>query len=155
MLLFPLLGYFAHTMDERGRVSLPSIFRDALWPNGEIGRMVICPSPLLDCLRLYPLEVWNELVAPTFHRMEADTVSMDFRRALFSNSVVAEVDRVGRVIIPANLRDLVALSDDVVFCGQQNYVECWSKARWESEGQGLVKELAVLMRKVGLGGRAT
>ncbi|MGD8858639.1 MAG: division/cell wall cluster transcriptional repressor MraZ [Myxococcales bacterium] len=122
-------GRYEHAIDGKGRTSLPSRFREVLGATGE-SRIVITTG-LEPCLVAYPLQEWvafeERLAAlPQFD----ESVSM-LRRIYVSGAVECDLDKLGRVLIPANLRKHAGLSREALWAGMGTHVELWDKARFE------------------------
>src|SRR5688500_20319702 len=91
-------GQFLHSIDAKGRLSLPARFRDQIAADGD-QRIVLWPSPFDLCLRVYPLVAWERFEVRISGLSSMDPKVMKFRR-LLSGSVDCEIDRVGRVLVP-------------------------------------------------------
>lgn len=124
-------GQFVHSIDAKGRVSVPSRFRDALLADG-CERFIATPDPFDPCLHLYPMRAWED-----FEKKIAELPSLDpnvvrFRRVYVSAAIECELDRTGRVLVPPNLRDHAALAKEILFAGTGRRIEVWSKDRWDA-----------------------
>jgi MraZ protein len=122
-------GSFDHVLDEKGRVSLPKVFRDALAEcRGE-------PSfvPLRQCLAIFPSEIYEELSS----RLSAASSVVDSiqrgQRLIIGMSHPCPVDRAGRILVPTKLREWAGLKRDVVFMGVGNRIEIWDRVRHEAD----------------------
>jgi len=123
-------GQFPHTIDSKGRVSLPSRFRELVTVNGDL-RLIITPAPFDRCLHAYPMSEWEE-----FERKIAELSRMDqhvvrFRRLYVSAATECELDKAGRILIPNHLRDKVELTKDVLWAGMGKTMELWSQPEWD------------------------
>lgn len=120
------MGEYQHTIDEKGRLTIPSKFRDALSPAFVVTR------GLDQCLFVYPMEEWKvlEQKLKALPMMKAEARA--FSRLLFSGATECELDKQGRVNIPNTLIDHAKLSKDCVVLGVSNKVEIWSKDVWET-----------------------
>jgi len=123
-------GQFPHTIDSKGRVSLPSRFRELVTVNGD-PRLIITPAPFDRCLHAYPMSEWEE-----FERKIAELSRMDqhvvrFRRLYVSAATECELDKAGRILIPNHLRDKVELTKDVLWAGMGKTMELWSQPEWD------------------------
>lgn len=120
------MGEYQHSLDEKGRVIIPAKFRDTLGPTFVITR------GLDHCLFVYPQSEWSlleqKMKALPFTRSDARA----FTRFFFSGAVECELDKQGRVNIPANLRSHGKLEKDCVIIGVSNRVEIWGKEHWET-----------------------
>ena len=125
-------GQFVHSIDAKGRVSLPARFRDAVMADRG-GQLVLTPSPFDPCLHLYPLATWEEFEQKISELSTLDANIVRFRRLYVSAAIECELDRAGRVLVPPHLREKAELSKDVVWAGMGRLIEVWSKARWDTE----------------------
>jgi len=120
-------GEFEYKIDEKGRVPIPPKFRGVL-------REGVVLTPGLDkCINAYPLSEWKK-VADT---LTTGTVSpaklRRLNRAIFATAFSLEVDRQGRVALPAPLRQYALIEGDVIIAGVNNCLELWDKELWETE----------------------
>ena len=120
------LGEFTHTIDNKGRLTIPAKFR------GELAAGLVVTRGFDQNLMLFTLEGWQELADRIAQRPLADEDVRAFRRRVFSGAVDLEPDRQGRILLPPYLREFAAIESDVVIAGMYNYVELWSAAAWES-----------------------
>lgn len=120
------MGEYQHTIDEKGRLTIPSKFRDGLSPAFVITR------GLDQCLFVYPMEEWKvlEQKLKALPMMKAEARA--FSRLLFSGATECELDKQGRVNIPNSLVAHAKLTKDCVVLGVSNKVEIWSKDVWET-----------------------
>jgi len=124
-------GQFEHTIDAKGRVSLPARFRDALLGEGD-GRFMLTPAPFDPCLHLHPMREWEEFEKKIAELPRLDPNIVRFRRIYVSAAVECELDRVGRVLVPPHLREKAGFSRDVLWAGMGPTVELWSKDAWNA-----------------------
>ena len=126
-------------MDDKGRLTVPSKFRDAL------GASFVVPRGLDQCLFVYPMEEWGnmEQKLKALPMMKADARA--FSRFFFSGATECELDKQGRVHLPGNLREYAKLDKDCVVLGVSSRVEIWSKETWEqyfNESEHTFNEIA-------------
>ncbi len=136
-------GQFLHTIDAKGRVSLPSRYRDSLAVDA---CLVVTPAPFEPCLHVYPLQEWErfENKISEFSNWDDDVVR--FRRLYVSAAIECEVDRTGRVLIPQHLREKAELEKEVLWAGMGRIAEMWSKARWD-EALSMTREQQAAFRQ--------
>ena len=120
------MGEYHHSIDEKGRMIIPAKFRD------ELGPVFVMTRGLDQCLFLYPMSEWKamEQKLKSLPLMKSDARA--FTRFFFSGAVECELDKQGRVNIPANLRSHAKLEKDCVVIGVSTRVEIWSKEAWEA-----------------------
>jgi len=113
-------------VDAKGRVIIPSKFRDGL------GEKFIVTKGLDNCLFAYSLEEWSNLEAKLKSLPFTDKDVRAFVRFFFAGATECETDKQGRILIPQNLREYAGLEKDVYVIGVSTRVEIWDKAKWEN-----------------------
>jgi MraZ protein len=126
-------GLFEHSIDGKGRTSVPARFREVLVQSyGE--KLVVTfgftDDPNERFLGVYPLKNWEELEASLARRNQSEPEVKQIYRTYVANAFEVEVDKLGRVLLPPNLREYGALEKDVVWVGQGKRMHLWSKASW-------------------------
>ena len=116
------MGRFNHSVDAKGRVILPSKFREKL------GEEFVMTVGLDGCLFVYPNEE-GEGLAEQRSNLPGTAEGREFQRYFYENAVSCEIDKQGRVLIPADLRAAAGLTKDIVFIGMNKRIEIWSKER--------------------------
>jgi len=124
-------GQFQHSMDAKGRISLPARFRDALAASGD-PRFVLTKALFDPCLHLYPMRAWEELEEKIAELPSMDPNVVRFRRLYISAASECEADKAGRVLIPNTLREKTGLKKDALWAGMGRHLELWSAAKWEA-----------------------
>lgn len=119
-------GQFSHSVDAKGRISLPSRFRDLLTQEGG-PRFVLTPALFDPCLHLYPMRAWEEFEQRVAALPSLDPNAVRFRRLYVSAAVECELDRAGRVLVPPGLRERAHLEREAVWAGMGRILELWSK----------------------------
>lgn len=120
-----LIGEFYHNLDKKGRVIVPSRFRE------ELGDGFIITRGLDNCLFLYPVEEWKNIEGRLKSLPFTKAETRAFMRMFFSGASEVEIDKQGRILIPPLLREHSHLQKEVVFIGVSNRAEIWSKEIWE------------------------
>lgn len=122
-------GRYLHTLDAKGRLSVPSRFREALAQHRE---EVLILTNFDNCLAGFPSDEW-ELLEEKFRTQSMLQKELRaFMRYFFSGAQECSVDRQGRILIPPTLREDAGLEKDVVLLGVANRIEIWSKVRWDA-----------------------
>jgi MraZ protein len=119
-------GQFLHSVDAKGRISLPARFREFLTSVGD-ARFVLTPSPFDSCLHLYPMRAWEAFEQRVSELPSLDQNVVRFRRLYVSAAVECELDKAGRVLVPPALRERAHLERDAVWAGMGKILELWSK----------------------------
>ena len=119
-------GEYQHSVDTKGRVIIPSKFRD------ELGEKFIITKGLDNCLFAYSSEEWTNLETKLRSLPFTDKDVRAFVRFFFAGATECELDKQGRILIPQNLREYASLEKDVYIIGVSTRVEVWDKSKWES-----------------------
>ena len=119
-----LIGEFNLTLDKKGRVIVPSHFRD------ELSERIVITRGLENSLFVYPLEEWANMEKKLRAMPLAKAEARDFLRIFFSGASDVEIDKQGRILIPQNLREHAALDREVAFIGVSNRAEIWNREHW-------------------------
>ncbi len=123
-------GHSFHTLDAKGRVSIPPRFRDLI-KGRQDSRLVIAKSDL--CLTVYPLQAWEELEEKIDNQSLVDKDIRTYKRFLIASAYECVLDSQSRILIPSTLREYADLKKEVVLAGQLKYFEIWDKQRFEEE----------------------
>ncbi|MBS3977650.1 MAG: division/cell wall cluster transcriptional repressor MraZ [Syntrophomonadaceae bacterium] len=123
------MGEFHHSIDEKGRLTLPARFRDGL------GERFVITKGLDNCLFVYPMDEWANLEQKLRVLPFTNGDARAFVRFFLSGAAECELDRQGRILLPANLREYGQLEKDAVVIGVSSRVEIWAKEAWEVYSQ--------------------
>lgn len=118
------IGEYNHTLDNKGRITIPSKFRDSL------GDEFIITKGLDNCLFVYPKDEWEifENKLKTLPLTSKDARA--FVRFFFAGATECNLDKQNRVLLPQNLRIHSKLKKDAVIIGVSTRIEIWSKEKW-------------------------
>ncbi len=119
------MGEYNHTLDGKGRVIIPSRFREKL------GDRFVITKSFDGCLSIYDEENWEALQATLSKMPMLTEESRMLRRMMVGSAAECETDRQGRVLIPAPLRSYAHIEKDVVLIGNIDHIEIWSGEDWE------------------------
>ncbi len=120
------LGEYAHTIDEKGRITLPAKYR------ADLASGVVVTRGLDKCLFVFPMEEWKKLSDKISALPLTDGQAREFRRLLFSGATDAELDKQGRVLLPQYLRDYAGLDGNVIVAGLNTHMEIWAPDAWNA-----------------------
>lgn len=122
-------GRYEHSIDTKGRTSVPVRFREAVVAQGD-SRLVLT-SGLDRCLVAYPMSEWLafEKRLSELPQFDADVVML--KRIYVSGAVECELDKVGRILIPSALRKHAKLAREALWAGMGGYIELWAKESFE------------------------
>lgn len=121
-------GRYNHQIDAKGRLSVPSKFRDALAVIGD-ERLVV--TNFDECLWVYPMPEWQELEKKVANFPQFSQQVKALERVFISAAIECPLDKQGRILIPPSLREYAALENNVVIIGMMKRFEIWSRDRWE------------------------
>ncbi len=119
-------GEYQHTVDPKGRVIVPSKFREGL------GEKFIVTKGLDSCLFAYSMDEWTSLENKLKTLPFTDKDVRAFIRFFFSGATECELDKQGRILIPQNLREYASLEKDIFIIGVSSRVEIWNKTNWDA-----------------------
>jgi MraZ protein len=120
------LGEYTHTIDDKGRLTIPAKFR------GLLAAGLIVTRGFDRNLMIFPLDGWQDMAETIISRPLGDDDMRTFRRRVFSGAVDLVPDRQGRIVLPAYLRDFATINSDVIVAGMYNYIEIWNLDSWQS-----------------------
>ena len=124
------LGEFSHTIDDKGRLTLPARFR------ADFAAGIIVTRGIDKCLFGFPLVEWQALAQRISSLPLTEPQAREFRRLLFSGASDDVPDKQGRVLIPQYLREYANLNGEVIVAGLNTHVEIWSPEAWKEARQG-------------------
>jgi MraZ protein len=117
-------GEYHHTIDEKGRIAVPARFRVDLAGGAFVSKWID------GCLALHPRAAWESLAARAATLPITSAGARDFQRFIFGAAFEVELDRQGRLVLPAVLRQFGGLDSEAVVVGSRDHLELWSPARW-------------------------
>lgn len=121
------LGEYQHSIDAKGRLTLPVKFRELLEEGAVIAKT---RAP---CLAVYPPDEWEKVATRNRELMREGPTELAMARALFAGATEVTPDRQGRVAIPPPLRDYAGLEKDVVVTGAFSHIEVWDAQEWQRQ----------------------
>lgn len=121
-----LLGEFRHSLDAKGRVFLPSRWRE------ELAGGVVVTKGLERCLWVITVARFEELAEQLNTLSATRKRNRDYERIFFGGASEEEIDRQGRITIPPSLREYAGFSREVVLTGMRRRAEIWDRALWTS-----------------------
>ena len=118
------LGQFQHNLDDKGRLMIPARFRELLEGGAFITQGF--DKCLMVMTETHFKQVYDRIEAMNL----ADPGTRSLRRLLLSNAYPVEVDKVGRLLVPQNLRAFLQIEGEAIVAGQGEYFEVWKPAEW-------------------------
>lgn len=135
-------GEYRHTMDDKGRLSLPAKFRS------ELGDRVVVTKGIDKCLYVYTLDGFEDLTRRLGDHASSERQFRDFRRRFLAGSVDTDVDGHGRILIQAGHREHAGLERDVVVIGVARRVEIWDAAAYDAYSEAASESFAAAAEKL-------
>jgi len=135
-------GCFEHSIDDKGRVSIPVSFRKVLL--GLQDERIVVTKFLLHsfrCLDIYPQAEWEVLEQELLNKPRFDETFAKLEAFYLSNAQECAVDKQGRILLPPMLREYASLQKDVVFASALKKFRIWDKATWQRFNQESEKDL--------------
>jgi MraZ protein len=123
-------GKYYYIVDQKGRIIIPAPFREIISSNYS-SKLYITNAPFDRCLYIYPLEEWNKLQDQVRTKPRSDEAIRFFLRRVIASAVEVEMDKQGRVLIPAALREDANINTNVVMAGQIERIELWDRNEWD------------------------
>lgn len=120
------IGEFQHSIDEKGRLSLPVKFR------GELAIGCVLTRGLDGCLWLHTQEEWDKIAAQVSALPITQKNARSFSRFVLSGAMDLKIDKAGRINLPKYLTDYAGIKSKVVVTGMNTRLEIWSAEKWES-----------------------
>ncbi len=118
------MGEYSHTIDSKGRLIIPSKFRE------ELGENFVLTRGLDGCLSIYPAASWKAFEKKLAELPLTSKDARTFTRFFVSGATGCELDKQGRILVPGTLREYAGLEKDVILAGNLDRIEVWSKDRW-------------------------
>ena len=138
-------GEYNHSVDTKGRLIIPSKFRE------QLGEEFIVTRGLDGCLFVFPMKEWEDYEEKLRKLPTTNKNARSFVRFLTAGATSCEFDKQGRILLPATLRKFAGIEKDVVLAGLLNRIEIWSEETWtaynKAEGSSLDSVIARLAAK--------
>ena len=137
------MGTYQNNVDPKGRVSIPVKYRDAL------GERFFVTKGFDSCIDIYTVDEWEKF-ADKLQKLSVTKRDMrNFVRFIFGNATEVELDKQGRILLPAMLRETVGIEKVVIVMGVGNKVEIWDKAKWEEHQQVISQHISEISENLG------
>lgn len=139
------VGEYSHTIDVKGRLIIPSKFRE------QLGEHFVVTKGLDGCLFLYDMMEWEKLRQKLCALPLTNPNARKLNRFFLAGAVACEMDRQGRILLPETLRRFAHLEKDVVFAGVGSRIEIWNSETWTNENEyDDINEIANKMEGLGI-----
>lgn len=139
------MGEYNHIIDAKGRLIIPAKFRELL------GEEFVLTKGLDGCLFIYPMDEWEAFEEKLRALPLTNKNARAFSRFFVAGATMCELDKQGRILLPATLREFAGLDKEVVLTGMLNRIEIWSKDKWmENNSFDDMDDIAEQMTDLGL-----
>lgn len=120
------IGEYQHNLDTKGRITMPSKFRE------ELGNTFYITKGMDGCLFVFPEEEWIEMDKKIKGLRLSRKDARGIARLFYAGAIDVSLDKMGRVLLPGNLRQYASLEKEAIIIGVSSRVEIWDKDRWQS-----------------------
>ena len=141
------IGEYKHTVDTKGRLSIPSKF------SRKLKEGVVITRGLDNCLFLYPKSEWEKLASKLSQLPISQANNRAFTRLMLAGAWDVKLDKQGRVVVPDYLRKYALLDKKTVIAGLYNRLEIWDVNKWNKYKEGTEKssnEIAEALGEIGV-----
>ncbi|WP_120997619.1 division/cell wall cluster transcriptional repressor MraZ [Stutzerimonas urumqiensis] len=139
-------GANAISLDAKGRLAMPSRYRDELVSRCD-GQLIITIDAVDRCLCIYPLSEWEVIEAKLRQLPSFSEEARRLQRVLIGNAVDLELDGSGRLLVPPRLREYAGLDKRAMLVGQLNKFQLWNEDDWNALAEA---DLAAIKQPGGL-----
>lgn len=137
------MGTYQNNVDPKGRVSIPVKYREAL------GERFFVTKGFDSCIDIYTVEEWEKFAEKLQRLSQTKRDMRDFVRFIFGNATEVELDKQGRILLPAMLRETVGIEKEVIVMGVGSKVEIWDKAAWDERQQVISQHISEISENIG------
>lgn len=123
-------GKYYYTLDPKGRLIIPAPFREIISSNYN-PKLYIVNAAFDNCLHIYPQEEWQRLEDKVRQLPSMDEAVKYFKRRVVASAQEVELDKQGRVLVPASLREDAGLNADIAIVGQIDRIDLWDRKEWD------------------------
>lgn len=139
------MGRFNHTIDPKGRLSIPSKYREIL------GDEFVVSRGMDGCLFVYAVSDWKVFEEKLASLPLINVEARQFARFFLSGAQYVTVDKQGRILMPQDLKEFAGLEKDVVLAGMGSRIEIWSLDRWNTNSEQVdINQISEGMINLGL-----
>lgn len=138
------IGEYQHNIDDKGRLAIPVRFR------GQLSEGAVVTKGLDNCLSLYTKEAWELQVEKLSLLPQTQANARAYSRFMLASAFPVEIDKQGRVNIPATLRTFASLSGTVIVTGLSDHVEIWDQKAWDQYKENIEKSSIEIAEELGI-----
>ena len=138
-----LIGEYTHSIDDKNRISLPVKFRE------KMGKKVVVTPGLDHCLFVFTPNEWEKISGRLAETSLGQSDNRSFSRFMFGQAIEADIDSIGRILVPDFLQEWANLKGKVSVVGVQSRVEIWNEKAWSQFKKGVEGKAGALAEKLG------
>ncbi|HJN62378.1 MAG TPA: division/cell wall cluster transcriptional repressor MraZ [Candidatus Parcubacteria bacterium] len=138
------IGEYIHTIDVKKRLAIPSKFRK------DLGKKAVVTRGIDNCLVVYPIREWEKVVKRLENLPSSQIDARSHVRMILSGAIDAELDRLGRILIPDYLKNYASLKKNVAVIGLSNKIEVWDELKWQEYKKKTEPSVADRSEKLGI-----
>ncbi|MFA5478585.1 MAG: division/cell wall cluster transcriptional repressor MraZ [Candidatus Muiribacteriota bacterium] len=136
------LGEHNHTIDDKSRIIIPSKFRS------ELGESFIITCGFEKCLVIYPVHRWIQYTEKISKLPSTDRDVRAFTRLIYSKAQEVSLDKMGRIVIPQNLKNYASIEKEAFINGNYDTIEIWAKDVWSSYSENIEVDFEERAQKI-------
>lgn len=136
------LGEHNHTIDDKSRIIIPSKFRS------ELGDSFIITCGFEKCLVIYPVHRWIQYTEKISKLPSTDRDVRAFTRLIYSKAQEVSLDKMGRIVIPQNLKNYASIEKEAFINGNYDTIEIWAKDVWSSYSENIEVDFEERAQKI-------
>jgi len=138
-----LIGEYTHTIDNKKRLAIPSKLRK------ELGAKAVITRGLDNCLFVFPFSEWQKLVEKLSNLPIGQRDTRGFSRLMLAGASEADLDSLGRILVPDYLKNYAQLKKNVIIAGVYNRLEIWDEGKWNLFKKQSEKEVDNIAERLG------
>jgi len=141
------IGGYSYSIDNKKRLSIPAKFRR------DLGGRAVLTLGIDVCLILYPVAEWEKVAVKLANLPSAQGDARGFSRLMFTGAAEVELDKLGRILIPDDLKKYAQLQKNVAVLGISNYIEIWDADKWQEyrkKTESAVGDIAERLKELGI-----
>jgi len=136
------IGEYQYLIDEKKRLAIPPKFRQLL------GKKAVITTGLDQCLYIYPVKEWGSWAKKLSQLPSSQADARAYTRFTLSRAREVVFDNLGRILIPASLKEYAQLQKKIVVVGLYNRIEVWDEAKWNDYKQKTEKDVGGIAERL-------
>lgn len=138
------IGEYTHNLDDKGRLAIPVKFRS------QLATGAVVTKGLDNCLSLYTEGAWADEAARLANLPLTQSKARAYARFMLSSAFPVEIDKQGRIVLPAGLRTYAGITGATVVTGLGDHVEIWNEKAWEGYRSNIEKDSVNIAEELGI-----